>query len=79
MVYRRTTPAAAAQSLEVLVDDLEHYREESRRLTRELGESIASCVRRGATWGEIGEVLGMTKQAARAHWRWVLDEPDAAQ
>lgn len=79
MVYRRRTPDAAAQSLEVLVDDLERYREESRRLTRELGESIAECIRRGATWGEVGDVLGMTKQAARAHWRWVLDESDSAR
>lgn len=79
MAYRRRTPSAAAQSLEVLVGDLEHYREESRRLTRELGESIAACIRSGATWGEVGEVLGMTKQAARAHWRWVLDETDSSR
>jgi hypothetical protein len=39
-----------------------------RALNRELADEVMACRRAGATWGEIGERLGMTKQAAQKRW-----------
>lgn len=47
-----------------------------RALSRELADEVMACRRAGATWGEIGERLGMTKQAAQKRWgRHVQDPP----
>ncbi len=66
--YRRTIPAEAAGELERLSAVLENYRLRSAALARELAEQIHACLHAGATWGEVGERLGMTKQGARDHW-----------
>ena len=66
--YRRKTPPEATQALDQLNEVLEHYRRRSAELARELAEQIHACLHAGATWGEVGERLGMTKQGARDHW-----------
>lgn len=66
--YRRKTPPEAAQALDQLNEVLEHYRRRSAELARELAEQIHACLHAGATWGEVGERIGMTKQGARDHW-----------
>ncbi|MEU8819486.1 hypothetical protein [Actinoplanes sp. NPDC048796] len=38
------------------------------RLNRELADEVRACRRAGATWGEIGGCLGVTKQAAQKRW-----------
>ncbi len=66
--YRRKVPAEAAAELERLAAALEDYRRRSAELAHELAEQIHTCLHAGATWGEVGERLGMTKQGAREHW-----------
>lgn len=66
--YRRRQPADAAAKLELLTAAMIRHREESDAATRRLAERILACRQAGATWGEIGDRLGMTKQGARAHW-----------
>jgi len=66
--YRRQTPPEATETLDQLSVVLEHFRLRSAELTRELAEQIYACLHAGATWGEVGERLGMTKQGARDHW-----------
>jgi hypothetical protein len=72
--YRRRLPVDAAAQLERLTTAMDRYREESDALTRRLGQQILACREAGATWGEIGERLGMTKQGARAHWDSYLQQ-----
>jgi hypothetical protein len=66
--YRRKTPPEATQALDQLNEVLDHFRRRSAELARELAEQIHACLHAGATWGEVGERLGMTKQGARDHW-----------
>jgi hypothetical protein len=66
--YRRHPPPEATEALDQLDVVLEHYRRRSAELARELAEQIHACLHAGATWGEVGERLGMTKQGARDHW-----------
>ena len=76
--YRRKTPPEATEALDELAVVLEHYRLCSAELAHELAEQIHACLHAGATWGEVGERLGMTKQGARDHWgpyiRGMMDE-----
>jgi hypothetical protein len=76
--YRRHTPPAAAAALDTLRDQLETYRSESQRLADELGTAVRTCVQAGATWGEVGKTLGISKQAARAHWAPYLPDDASA-
>lgn len=66
--YRRRRSAATDAALEQLADALEEWRTKSEELTHELVRQIAECLEAGATWGEVGTELRMTKQGARAHW-----------
>ncbi len=66
--YRRQTPPEATEALDQLSVELERFRLRTAELTRELAEQIHACLHAGATWGEVGERLGMTKQGARDHW-----------
>jgi hypothetical protein len=66
--YRRHTPLEAETALRRLAVALQVYRSETERLAIELGEAVRVCIEAGATWGEVGRQIGITKQAARAHW-----------
>jgi hypothetical protein len=66
--YRRKIPPEAEEALDQLLVVLEDYRLRSAELARQLAEQIHACLHAGATWGEVGERLGMTKQGARDHW-----------
>jgi len=66
--YHRRTPAPAQDELDALSVALERYRLRAAELSRELAEQVHSCLHAGATWGEVGARIGMTKQGAREHW-----------
>lgn len=77
--YRRKTPAEAEAALGRLDEALEVYRTQTERVAREFAAAVCECIVLGATWGEVGEHLGMSKQAARAHWAPYLEQSgDAA-
>jgi hypothetical protein len=73
--YRRSTPDAAHARLAGLTDALESYRRARKQLSDGLAAEIRACLEAGATWGEIGERLGTTKQGARARWMQVMNDP----
>ena len=78
MVYRRHTTPAAAAELDRLARALKAYRKASERAALRLAAQISACLRAGATWGEIGARLGMTRQGARAHWSsFIQDSAEA--
>jgi hypothetical protein len=61
----RTTPRGR---LTRLTAAMARYETDLRALNRELADEVMACRRAGATWSEIGEHLGMTKQAAQKRW-----------
>jgi DNA anti-recombination protein RmuC len=50
----------------------------SRTLARELGRwqgtLAAEAVRGGATWEQVGDALGISRQAAWARFRWAIED-----
>src|ERR1022692_2883083 len=72
--YRRHTPPAAEAELARLDVALEHYRHRTQEIAREFAVAVGACIEAGATWGEVGERLGMTKQGARDHWAGFIKE-----
>jgi|ERR1022692_666046 cytochrome c-type biogenesis protein CcmH/NrfG len=72
--YRRHTPPAAEAELARLDVALEHYRHRTQEIAREFAVAVGACIEAGATWGEVGERLGMTKQGARDHWASLIRE-----
>lgn len=72
--YRRRLSSATSTELERLTAALVRYQKATDELTRTLAAQILACRQAGATWGEVGERLGMTKQGARAHWDGYLRE-----
>ena len=77
--YRRHTPPAAEAELARLDAALEHYRRRTDEIAREFAVAVGACIEAGATWGEVGERLGMTKQGARDHWAGLIREMAAGQ
>ena len=77
--YRRHTPPGAEAELARLDTALEHYRRRSDEIAREFAVAVGACIEAGATWGEVGERLGMTKQGARDHWAGLIREMAAGQ
>lgn len=75
--YIRRTPADAETALVRLGEELELYRARTEQLAREFAGAVCACIEAGATWGEVGRQLGMSKQAARAHWAPYLAELQA--
>jgi hypothetical protein len=77
---RREVPAELAASWERATTDPEPLAalEASRSLAREVdrwqGILVAEAIHRGATWEQIGETLGTSRQAAWARFRDVLEE-----
>ena len=51
------------------------YQTGLRGLNRELADEVMACRGAGATWCQIGEHLGMTKQAAQKRWGRQVQEP----
>ncbi len=72
--YQRHTPAEAEAALDELTLALAEYLRRTTETAQDLLTAIRSCLDAGATWGEVGKKLGMTKQAARAHWGPYLDQ-----
>jgi cytochrome c-type biogenesis protein CcmH/NrfG len=72
--YARKTPPFATAALEGLDGALELYRARTDQLARDFADAVCACIEAGATWGEVGKRLGMSKQAARAHWGPYLAE-----
>jgi hypothetical protein len=66
--YKRHTPAEAVAALDQLGVALEEYRRRSDEIARDLAEAVHVALHAGATWGEVGARLDMSKQAARQHW-----------
>lgn len=66
--YRRHTPPAAAEALDRLAVALQTYRAETQRIADQLAAAVVECIGFGATWGEVGKRLEISKQAAREHW-----------
>src|ERR1022692_263701 len=66
--YRRHTPPGAEAELARLDAALEQYRRRTQEIAREFAVAVGACIEAGATWGEVGERIGMTKQGARDHW-----------
>ena len=77
--YRRHTPPGAAAELARLDAALEHYRHRTQEIAREFAVAVGACIEAGATWGEVGERIGMTKQGARDHWAGFIREQAAGQ
>jgi hypothetical protein len=71
--YRRYTPSEAEAALKRLERELAVYRSETERLAQKFAAAVGECLEAEATWGEVGQVLGMTKQAARAYWAPYLE------
>ena len=72
--YQRHTPPEAEAALQELTLALAEYLRRTAETARELLIAIRACLDSGATWGEVGKRLGMSKQAARAHWSPYLDQ-----
>jgi hypothetical protein len=72
--YQRHTPPEAQAALDELVLARAEYLRRTTETARDLLLAIRACLDSGATWGEVGRQLGMTKQAARAHWGPYLDQ-----
>ena len=77
--YQRHTPPEADAALQELTLALAEYLRRTAETARELLIAIKACLDAGATWGEVGGQLGMSKQAARAHWGPYLDQMIAEQ
>ena len=77
--YRRHTPPAAERELARLEAALELYRRRTEEIARDLGAAVGACIEAGATWGEVGRRLGMTKQGAREHWAGFVSELPGGQ
>jgi hypothetical protein len=77
--YQRHTPAEAQVALDELTLARAEYLRRTSQTARDLLIAIKSCLDSGATWGEVGRQLGMSKQAARAHWGPYLDQMIAEQ
>lgn len=52
-----------------LLADLRHDVAEVRVLTLEIDDGVARCRRRGASWADIGQALGISRQAAWERYR----------
>ncbi|WP_405097987.1 hypothetical protein [Micromonospora sp. NBC_01412] len=61
-------PSEVPDRLTRLTAALERYESGLRALNQELADEILACRLAGATWSEIGERLGMTKQGAQKRW-----------
>jgi hypothetical protein len=77
--YQRHTPSGAQAALDELTLAKAEYLRRTTETARDLLLAIKACLDSGATWGEVGRRLGMTKQGARAHWGPYLDEMLAEQ
>jgi hypothetical protein len=75
--YRRHTPPSAEAELARLDAALERYRRRTGEIAREFAVAVGACIDAGATWGEVGERIGMTKQGARDHWASLIREMSA--
>ncbi|MFI5490677.1 hypothetical protein [Micromonospora echinaurantiaca] len=53
---------------------MERYESGLQALNQGLADEILACRLAGATWSEIGERLGMTKQGAQKRWGGSLRE-----
>jgi hypothetical protein len=72
--YKRHTPPEAEAALDELTLAKAEYLRRTIEIARDMLMAIRACLDAGATWGEVGRRLGMTKQAARAHWGPYLDQ-----
>jgi hypothetical protein len=72
--YKRHTPPEAEAALDELTLAKAEYLRRTVETARDMLMVIRACLDAGATWGEVGKRLGMTKQAARAHWGPYLDQ-----
>ena len=72
--YKRRTPPQAEAALDELTLARAEYLRRTVETARDLLLAIRACLDSGATWGEVGQRLGISKQAARAHWGPYLDE-----
>ena len=77
--YQRHTPAEAQAALDELTLAKAEYLRRTTETAAGLLIAIKTCLDSGATWGEVGKRLGMTKQGARAHWGPYLDQMLAEQ
>lgn len=77
--YQRHTPAEAQAALDELTLAKAEYLRRTTETARDLLIAIRACLDSGATWGEVGRRLDMTKQGARAHWGPYLDQMIAEQ
>jgi hypothetical protein len=77
--YKRHTPPEAEAALQELNLALAEYLRRTAETAAGLLTAIKACLDSGATWGEVGKQLGMSKQAARAHWGPYLDQMLAEQ
>jgi hypothetical protein len=77
--YRRRTPDEAQSALDQLALSQAEYLRKTTETARELLLAIRACLDAGATWGEVGERLGMTKQGARSHWGPYLHRMEAEE
>jgi hypothetical protein len=72
--YQRHTPPEAEAALGELTLAMAEYLRRTTETARDLLIAIRACLDSGATWGEVGQRLGISKQAARAHWGPYLDQ-----
>lgn len=72
--YQRHTPPQAQAALDELTLAKDEYLRRTVEIAGDLLSAIRACLDAGATWGEVGKRLGMSKQAARAHWGPHLDQ-----
>ncbi|HUA31376.1 MAG TPA: hypothetical protein VMC03_21010 [Streptosporangiaceae bacterium] len=77
--YKRRTPPEAQAALDKLTLAKAAYLRRTIEIARDLLLAIRDCLDCGATWGEVGDRLGMSKQGARAHWGPHLDRLIAAE
>jgi hypothetical protein len=77
--YKRRTPPEAEAALDGLTLAKAEYLRRTIEIAGDLLLAIRACLDAGATWGEVGDRLGMSKQGARAHWGPHLDQLIAAE
>jgi len=77
--YKRRTPPGAETALDELTLAKAEYLRRTIEIAGDLLLAIRACLDAGATWGEVGDRLGMSKQGARAHWGPHLDQLIAAE
>jgi hypothetical protein len=77
--YKRHTPPEADAALDELTLAKAEYLRRTIEIAGDLLLAIRGCLDAGATWGEVGDRLGMSKQGARAHWGPHLDQLTAAE